>query len=99
MVTMPSRGSLICISIAVATICLMRPANRRARAASAISVLPSLQIVVIKDPPAGGQQVDVRPLRQQPFARVEDLARVPVVAGHEGHRDLGAAVEVLRPGL
>src|SRR3954454_13603881 len=93
-VTMPRRGSLICISMAAETICRMRTASLRARAGSAMDpprdgarrgartdrgtagaapVGVRLAVLVGEQLPVRRQQRHLRPVSQQPLARVEDV--------------------------
>ena len=81
---MPSRGSLTCISSAVATICLMRSARRRALPASAMAMLPSVlgQVIIIEQPPAHREQLDLRPAGNEPLAAVQHLDHMGMRRGH-----------------
>src|SRR5215218_7030543 len=102
MVTMPSRGSLICISIAAETICRMRTASLRARAGSAIGPPGSVasgsdagdSICVAEQLPVGRQKRHLGPVGQQQLARVEHVGDRTGVAGDAGDTDLCPAVQV-----
>src|SRR5690348_14890320 len=98
MVTMPSRGSLICISIAAETICRIRTASLRARAGSAMrtswirasgdaggcSWAPASEVVVGDELPVRRQQRHLRPFGQQPLAGVEDVGHLTHLPGDGG---------------
>src|SRR4051794_29452167 len=95
---MPSRGSLTCISIVDATICLIRPANRRARGASAISYL-LFQVLVVEHPVSSRQQLDLGAPGEESFTLLEHLGRVPVRRADDRDGDLRPAVQVQIAGL
>src|SRR3954451_7803232 len=83
MVTMPRRGSLIWVSIMLATICLIRPASLRARGPSAICLSLSIanyaygarseQILVGVDAPPSGQHRRLHVVGDHSLAAIQHL--------------------------
>src|SRR6478609_10447123 len=93
---MPRRGSFTWASRWVATICLIRPARRRARPASTIAIsLELAEVLVIEDPGAGGQQFDLRTSGDEPFAVDEYLAHLRMIPAHHSDRHFGPPMQLL----